>query len=124
MTEIEKLYENAEIEKQIPDLCSNSEYYCVDCGAYIKGAKPYCKNADYPHFTAEKQLELLRLFGTKYESSDITKNSKEADIWSLYFNIFRKTKEGFDEALAGLFNFIWQDLTPEEKAEIKRILED
>ena len=66
MSEIEKMYENAEVKKQIPKICSNNELYCKECKAHIEDAMPYCKNADYPPFTAEKQLELIKWLSRRY----------------------------------------------------------
>ena len=48
-----------------------------------------------PPFTAEKQLELIKWLGA----------------------------EDFENALAGLINSLWQDLTEEEKQQVKGILE-
>ena len=68
---------------------------------------PYCKNAEYPPFTAEKQLEIVKmiLFST----------------W--WLNLKRlQFSEKFDEGLAQMINELWQDLTEQERTEIKEIL--
>ena len=89
MNEIEKLYINANVE----DKNINNQLY---------------KALNYPQFTAEKQLEIVKciLFST----------------W--WMNLKRlQFAENFKEALAGLINDLWQDLTEEEKEQIRGILE-
>ena len=108
MSEITKLYENVEVKKQIPRVCSSNELYCKECEAHIEDAMPYCKNAEYPPFTAEKQREIVKmiLFST----------------W--WMNLKRlEFSEKFDEGLAQMINELWQDLTNAERTQIKEILE-
>ena len=111
MNEIEKMYENAGFETEIvPCYSLNCEYFEVDKG--------------YPPFTAEKQIELIKFFAIKGdfdESVDIAKNTY--DFWTMYFGGRRWTAKGFEETLAGLINSEWQDLTEEEKQQVKGILE-
>ena len=94
MSEITKLYENAGVEKQ--------KYYA-------------CKSPDYsdvfeeklPPFTAERQLELIKWMvntNHRYYLLDVVEND-------------------FEESLAKVFNLYWQDLTEEEKQQVKGILE-
>ena len=62
----------------------------------------------YPPFTAEKQLEIVKqiLFST----------------W--WMNLKRlQFSNKFDEGLAQIINDLWQDLTEEEKQQVKGILE-
>lgn len=93
MSEIEKLYINADVKKEWKPL-------------------PYGDIEEYyPEFTAEKQLNLLCFlinFGV-----EITMQKCGIPI---------KT-ENIANNLAGITNEVWQDLTDTEKAEIKRILE-
>ena len=130
MNEIEKMYENAEVKKQIPKVCSSNELYCKGCEAHIEDAMPYCKNAEYPPFTAAKQLEIENV---------ILKNKKSYNKWIEYnINVYgewvirfirtdkfapyialEKTRA---EAFANIINYFWQDLTTEEKQQIKEIL--
>ena len=119
MSEIEKLYENANADK--------------DCKLYANyGACPdktkectYCEYYVYPEFTAEKQLELIkwlaitrailikqnRIFvGFETGNPKDLKCAEDLDL-------------NFEETLAGLINNLWQDLTDIEKEKIERILE-
>lgn len=123
MSEIEKMYKNAEVKKQIPKICSNNELYCKDCTAHIEDAMPYCKSAEYPPFTAEKQIELIKwlaikdcIFRLTYEREYLWCSQLE---WQSSF-----CYEHFEESLANLVNTLWQDLTEAERAEIKNILEE
>ena len=64
----------------------------------------------YPPFTAEKLINLVMFLINKGDF-DIKKGS--VDI----------TFESFTSCIAGLINNLWQDLTEQEKASIKNILE-
>ena len=107
MSEIEKLMQNAKVKK----------YRLLDKDNKLKWV--------YPEFTAEKQLEIIkwlaitrailikqnRIFvGFETGNPKDLKCAEDLDL-------------NFEETLAGLINNLWQDLTEEEKAEIKRILE-
>ena len=64
---------------------------------------------DYPPFTAEKQINLTQ------------------KLWELKPNVYPNfdllTKYSYSEMIAELANHIWQDLTEEEKLQVKGILE-
>lgn len=99
--EIEKMYENADILKR--KLCTSEMSICTmlceTCSDYTYS---------YPPFTAEKQLEIVKmiLFST----------------W--WMNLKRlQFSEKFDEGLAQMISELWQDLTEEEKQQVKGILE-
>jgi hypothetical protein len=64
----------------------------------------------YPPFTAEKLIN-LEMFLINKGDFDIKKGS--VDI----------TFESFTSCIAGLINNLWQDLTEEERKQIKEILE-
>jgi hypothetical protein len=99
MSEIEKMYETCGI---YPD-CKARE-----CGLDYCANSSGCGYAVYPDFTAEKQLEIVKqiLFST----------------W--WMNLKRlQFSEKFDEGLAQMINELWQDLTEEERKQIKNILE-
>lgn len=107
MSEIEKLMQNANVEKEWKPL-------------------PYGDIEEYyPEFTAEKQLSLIkwlaitrailikqnRIFvGFETGNPKDLKCAEDLDL-------------NFEETLAGLINNLWNDLSDTEKAEIKRILE-
>lgn len=129
MNEIEKMYENAGIKPKHYDACAledkywnNGElanlygtldrYLSFECPHYGEGCYSTCEYAydkdEYPPFTAEKQLEIVKmiLFST----------------W--WMNLKRlQFSEKFDEGLAQMINELWQDLTSEEKQQVKGILE-
>lgn len=86
MSEVEKMYKLVGVKEgcTLPNLCR----YKGIC------AKPVnCEHYDYPDFTAEKQLSLIK--------------------WLMV---------NFNEALAELINLYWQDLTEQERTEIAEIL--
>jgi hypothetical protein len=99
MSEISKLYENAGFE--------------VEMG--------------YPPFTAEKQLELIKWLGKNKNGFGLFNDGTEglSCHCDFHWEWFRKDfyAEDFDNALAGLINSLWQDLTEEEKQQVKGILE-
>ena len=119
MSEVEKLYNNANIKickrKQGFTLKDCTDRDCKECGYY-----------DIPPFTAEKQLELFKMFCKRYlevsqhieENGDLCFGIKATvGDYAIAFN------KDFAECLACFANDLWQDLTESEKAEIKRILE-
>lgn len=117
MSEIEKMYKNANVKKQW-----NSTPY--------GGIEEY-----YPPFIAEKQLLLLQLLA-RIESTDYFQfffyEIKQEWVFRLNLltelscesaYIYASRNKNFDECIAGLINIIWQDLTEEEKQQVKGILE-
>ena len=85
---------------------------------------------DYPPFTAKKQLELIKLLqrknGYKFSPSSTNDNSEylffaHKDNTSVQDLIVAGDK-CYEEALAGFINTLWQDLTEEEKQQVKGIL--
>lgn len=108
MNEIEKMYENAGFKTEIvPCYSLNCEYFEVDKG--------------YPPFTAEKQLELIKWL-MKYDEIHGDYNDDEYGFSTL--NYSGKYKKDFEESLASVINNeLWQDLTEEEKQQVKGILE-
>lgn len=104
MSEITKLYENAGIEPDInyvcdKDPCEKHSVNCQEC-SHI-----YDTREDYPDFTAEKQLELIKWF-----------------MHSEHFSPVRFNAQWVVDDIASYINFLWQVLTPEEKQQIKEIL--
>ena len=143
MNEIIKLYENAWIKP------TKNWQSCLNCKLktetrYDEWGEEYltCKMLErpekcfdakeyYPPFTAEKQLELIKWLGKrcfyieisemgnksygiafKYQPADEYKNEQSECF----------TNKNFAEALAESINYIWQDLTEEERQQIKEIL--
>lgn len=134
MSEIEKLYENAGVDK--------------DCKLYANyGACPdktkectYCEYYVYPEFTAEKQIEiesvifrhnfgfceLQRHLGTEFNNGKFVKHyfvwnyMAQDDLDDDYIEYNHQNR---NIALAGFVNRLWQDLTEEEKQQVKEILE-
>ena len=106
MSEIEKMYENAGIKPS--PTCNNcnmlDEYwsngtYCSTCKDDKNNDECGIANYIYPPFTAEKQIELIKwLVCTGEEEST------------------------FEETLSKQVNDLWQDLTEEEKQQVKGIL--
>ncbi|MBQ2350135.1 MAG: hypothetical protein II393_02545 [Cytophagales bacterium] len=117
MSEIEKMYRTAKV---VP-----SHHYCNDCQYNMSAECPIrCPDnvAVYPPFTAEKQIELIKwiakkdcIFRVTYEREFLWCSQTE---WQSSF-----CYEEFEESLANLINTIWQDLTEEEKQQVKGILE-
>jgi hypothetical protein len=106
--EITKLYKNAGISKEPAIIPSSGEVI-------------YWKN--YPPFTAEKQIRIIKWLSDKADYIDI-----HYDRYKGIFNI--QTGMGglyvcneFERALASRVNAIWQNLTEEEKQQVKGILE-
>lgn len=108
MSEIEKMYENAGIGKLLYcDICKAQEHALGLC------AETKCEPF-YPPFTAEKQLKILCLIVNNKHSVTFNNPLLKGDELTL---------EKIQENLAWAINRIWQDLTPEEKQQVKGILE-
>lgn len=111
MSEIEKIYENAGVNKIKIKRCSGIKqsiclHNCNECESF---------DYKYPSFTAEKQLELIKLIA----------NRKGYPDYEYFGNLFDDYIQllDFNEALAKLVNFLWQDLTESEHEQIKEILQ-
>lgn len=110
--EIIKLYENAGIKPVVRNIATGKGYYIE-----------HQRIEEYPPFTAEKQLKLLKEI-TKLYSITVS-HSIDA------YYIKARSKNGskfrvnhyFDEGLASLINALWQDLTEQEQQQIKEILQ-
>ena len=111
MTEIEKLYRNAGVGYLM---------YVVDTFPPI----------EYPQidFNEKKQLELIKWLIQKNFSDEyiIRSNFEKTYFFCSYiYDDFCETGPfiKFEEALANVFNYNWQDLTEEERKQVKGILE-
>ena len=90
---------------------------------------------EYPPFTAEKQLQLENFLLEDLEDKTFTQFEMLKTIENKFLYVYRFSKNNsnlkrFDtigetrqECLAGLINSLWQDLTEEEKQQVKGILE-
>jgi hypothetical protein len=145
MSEVEKmkLYQNAGIEPTYTDECIIANNYwrneelANEYGTFDKFMERNCKfgyqdctdeceyaytKTHYPPFTAEKQIELIKWLILNY-STEIIKGK--------YTNYFMSTGRSYKASgnddliicMANLINTLWQDLTPEEKRQVKGILE-
>ncbi len=111
MSEITKLYENAGIKKVRQTNIAGGDY------PIAVGFE------DYPPFTAEKQIELIIFLANREIRISPTYISS-----GYYLNNLNKIKSSrnistFEASLAQHINAIWQDLTEEEKQQVKGILE-
>ena len=108
MSEITKLYENANIISKRCSECDNN----MDCG--------YGKDC-YPPFTAEKQLEIVKFLLNKSVYYD---TYGDREYWFHLSDEIENSKyREFDEAIAECINKMWEDLRDYEKVQIKEILE-
>lgn len=130
MSEIEKMYENANIEKEVIKGCYD---YYSKLGIDIWKEND-CKNKDcntckadksikeYPPFTAEKQLSLFQWVCKKFGEIYISYTDfKEVKSWEIVYKI-SVHRDSFEECLCAFINLFWQSLTSEEKQQIKEIL--
>ncbi len=120
MNEIEKMYENAGVKFIIGVRCR------AKIGDGCKSRCPDCdyntKPKEYPPFTAEKQLLLLQCL---LDKTDLYLHRHKTDFtYSIISGNFAVNKyKDFKESIAEFINTIWQDLTEDEKQQIKEILE-
>lgn len=106
MNEVEKMYENANIKKKKTHFQGFEDWFW-----------------EYPPFTAEKQLSLIKWIAEYKEECRITYEKEykwctQID-WQSSF-----CYDNFPASLANLINSLWQDLTEEERKQIKNILEE
>ena len=94
-------------------------------GVDFVGFNTYTLKDEYPPFTAEKQLELIKWVSNfKVYESVIHKNRKWFMCASIGCNDYYESRsESFEQALASLILELWKDLTDDQKQEIKRILQ-
>ena len=153
MSEIEKMYENAGIKtlKDCKHYLRGDGNWCNDNHDKndIDRLKcPYCEVEDFGHppFTAEKQIAILMFilnkfgdigFQKMYSIRGNDKNTRKDFIKCLcdcehetldsrpvdFYYQNGASGDNFEESLAGLINTLWQDLTTEEKQQVKGILE-
>ena len=139
MTEVEKLYELAGVEKEfdylechrgtssiccpLMDYESERDEECEGCVNSSKMQKVY----SYPPFTAEKQIELIKWLARRTHITiglGLSWGQSDDDWWTI---TGKKGGVGTDkyrleEALVKLVINLWQDLTKEEQEQIREIL--
>lgn len=123
MSEITKLYENADVLKECLSPCYINKTWrkTHDC--------PNCDNREnYPPFTAEKQIELIKFITTLGVCEIENWNDKGFHFAikreRIYPTMFLSLSNiNLQETLADVINNLWQDLTEEEKQQVKGILE-
>ena len=103
MSEIEKMYENAGIEKIELEYPDNIEPF-------------------YPDFTAEKQIAILQLLTQRCDLM-ISHFTEWEFIHYDGQEPLQITGKDFTETFVKLINAYWQSLTEEEKQQVKGILE-
>lgn len=124
---IRRMYELAQTEKVVTG-------YAFDFSIYPSDVIGYEPRRDYPPFTAQKQLELIKFISMKESGFGMLYIDNVGH--GLYRVSFRQHKEmtsksfdtqciniDFEQALAGLICNIWGTLTYEQQKELKRILE-
>lgn len=123
MSEIEKMYKLANVQPQYKKRIECKEGYsigqpCEKCPC-INCEKSVFEDV-MPPFTAEKQIEIVKFLlhkGVYYDTDGDT-------YWFHYTDeIENATYRPFKEAIAEFINGFWQDLTEEEKQQVKGILE-
>lgn len=141
MTEIEKMYENANIKPKkegycdwdsdcpYPDIINNG---CEDECSYWK----YKDEANYPPFTSDKQLELIKWLAIRFNSDYMSYWHNEIkDVWIFRLHdltelsseepfVYEGRNKDFTESLCNLINALWQSLTDQEKEKIRRTLNE
>lgn len=136
---IQKLYEIAGVKKKycgwldIGDLDTQYKYVMCDTLEEYKETAEFSRTSyssdnnnymtpeiKYPPFTAEKQLELIKCL------ANIETISMQSDGED--YQVLTEFESGdwlatFEQALASLILELWQELTDNQKQEIKEILE-
>ena len=118
MTEIEKMFENAGIKGEWRD-------YRTKNGKIYEGKNPENRNIRLckPRFTAEKQIELIKWLAIN-KGISINYDDRYSE-WGMATDMDGgHFFDNFEESLADLANTLWQDLTEQEKEEIRRILNE
>lgn len=104
MSEVEKMYRNVGIESV--------------------GFNPYKLEDEYPPFTAEKQIAIIKWLLESYDIG-LSQLGQRIDTSLDGANCISGLGSGdtFEESLAQAINDLWQDLTDAVRTQIKEILE-
>jgi len=119
MIEIIKLYRLAGVKYTTK--CSGL-IHCEDCE---HSEESNCYNKYYTPFTAEKQIELFKMFCNRYlEVSQFLKGNGDLcfGIKATVGDFAVGFNKDFAECLADFVNCLWQDLTKEERNKVRKIL--
>ena len=121
MNEVEKMYRNAHVYPRVygditKETFENKVFNMTDM----------CNET----FTAEKQISLIKWLG-ELDMLEIMRTTREDKAWiinteyGMSGNVYKYSsrKLSFADTLANLINELWQDLTEEERKQIKEILE-
>lgn len=123
MTEIEKLFENANIKK------THKYQREIDNGdPRFTGISHSNSYIVYPDFTAEKQFKIIKLLSKIRDAIQLCYSDNQY-IFVVNFETAKcqwanKYHDKPDEALADIVNVLWQDLTDQEKEGIRGILDE
>lgn len=121
MNEVTKLYENANVKAK--EYCDRDSDACMNCCPEWKNRQNCWKyKSVMPLFTAEKQIAILKLL-TQQCDLTISHFTKWEFIHFDGQEPLQITGKDFTETLAKLVNAYWQNLTEEEKQQVKDILE-
>lgn len=123
MSEIEKMYENANIKAK--EYCDRDSDACMACCPEWENRQDCWKyKSVIPPFNAEKQIEIIKFLISKHARFDMFKNYEQKDLYMVHYECryFPKQYLPFEEALAESINYLWQSLTEKEKRQITDIL--
>ena len=126
MNEVEKLYENAGVEKRAYyNGCPKGQYLsnnltCYEC-EYFSVENPYlkCSYRVYPPFTAEKQLELIKWLAGFWVHINDVGGQINISTGGGYISYYAGN---LADAIALCINSKWNNLTDQERTEIAEIL--
>lgn len=136
MNEIEKLYENAGLSNMWVEEYDDNQIWHKSYNKMIESmmkkndwsrkvavevAKKECRKA-LPPFTAEKQIELIKWLSRFNLCIEQPAYAKGYYFIEIHTGVYSKFLPIFEQALAGVINYLWQDLTSEEKEQIRGIL--
>jgi len=125
MNEVEKLYKNVGIKKEV--IPCPAKYYGYDCTRNNWDDEDCSCDIDgYPLFTAEKQLEIIKLLSYYYNitisknfENDYTFQCEGDDVRRYVFT----SGQDFAEQIASFVNMCYELLPEEERKQIRNILE-
>lgn len=74
----------------------------------------------YPPFTGTKQLNLIKWFSENIDFLELSHNGEEFEFYTSWS---RTRNKDFSQALASFIYYKWDDLTDEQREEVRGILE-